>query len=305
MLRYSLSLALLAAFFNAAFAAEKPALRVVGYLPEYRLAEFSPDAARGLTDLIFFSVLPEPDGKFSAPILDEPATRKLLDGVRKQKIRIHLCIGGWDRSQKFAEIAGTAESRKSFAAGAIAFCRTREFAGIDLDWEHPADESQQQNYGLLLEELARVFHADKREVSLAMAGWQQLADNAFRAVDAVNLMSYDGPQRHSTFEQAVEEVGSLRKRKVPAAKIRLGLPFYGRGIEERDKVLTYAQIVQQHAPKPNVNEMDGLYFNGPDLIRKKLDWARQQKLGGVMIWEIGQDAPGDVSLLKLIGKLAR
>ena len=301
ILLISVSVSLLSA---DVFAVE-PEFRIVGYLPEYRVADLDREAIRSLTDLIFFSVFPEAAGKFGSQVLDDPATQKLLKEVREQKIRLHLCVGGWDRSKGFPELAETADSRQQFAAGALAFCREHEFAGIDLDWEHPADEAQQTNYGLLLQELARVFHAEQKEVSLAMAGWQQLSDKAFESVDGVNLMSYDGPGRHATFEQAVQEIESLRKRKVPAAKIRLGVPFYGRGIQDRDKVLTYSQILQQHRPKPAVNEVADLFYNGPELIRKKTKWARGQKLGGIMIWEIGQDARGKESLLGVIRQSSR
>jgi len=288
-----------------ATAQKTPPFRVVGYLPEYRLPDYEAARAAPLTDLIFFSVLPAADGAFESPVLDKPATVQLLNAVRKQGVRVHLCVGGWDRSQKFPEVAATEESRRTFAKGALDYCRTHDFAGIDLDWEHPTDEAQQEHYGLLLEELARVFHAEQKEVSLAMAGWQHLSARAFAAVDGVNLMSYDGPERHATFDQAVREVAGLRKENVPAAKIRLGLPFYGRGITNRDQVSTYAQIVQMHRLKANVNEIDGLFFNGPDLIKQKVAWAQKQKLGGVMVWEIGQDAAGDKSLLKVIRKSVR
>ena len=46
--------------------------------------------------------------------------------------------------------------------------------------------------------------------------------------------------------------------------------------------------------------MDGLYFNGPDLVAKKTRYALEQKLRGVMFWELGQDADGADSLLSVI-----
>ena len=37
------------------------------------------------------------------------------------------------------------------------------------------------------------------------------------------------------------------------------------------------------------DEAGGYYFNGPDLIMRKTRLARELGLGGVMIWEVGQD----------------
>jgi GH18 family chitinase len=45
-----------------------------------------------------------------------------------------------------------------------------------------------------------------------------------------------------------------------------------------------------------------MYFNGVSTITRKVKFAQQTLLGGVMIWEIGQDATGDNSLLKSILK---
>ena len=64
-------------------------------------------------------------------------------------------------------------------------------------------------------------------------------------------------------------------------------------------------LAQEH-PEVGVrgghDEVAGYYFNGPDTIRKKVQAAKMMGLGGVMIWEVGQDFhPDDErSLLKAI-----
>jgi GH18 family chitinase len=112
-------------------------------------------------------------------------------------------------------------------------------------------------------------------------------------------MAYDGDGRHSTYEFAVEAVEKLKRQGVPAAKILLGLPFYGRGVKNRSES-TYAQIFSKHHPALDVDEVGGVYFNGAAMIERKTRFARQNHLGGVMIWEIGQDVPGEASLLEAI-----
>ena len=47
-----------------------------------------------------------------------------------------------------------------------------------------------------------------------------------------------------------------------------------------------------------------MYFNGPETIAKKTRYAIEAGLGGVMIWELGQDAEGEASLLQAITKTA-
>lgn len=275
--------------------------RAVGYLPDYRVGAINPAVGRHLTDLVYFSVKPTPTGQFESKTLDDAKTTTLLKRFRDEHgVRIHVCVGGWDRSQGFAEIAATTASRRLFANGLVTSCRQHDFDGADLDWEHPKDDAESKNYGSLLSEIARAFKPHKLRLTAAMAAWQTLTAEGIAAVDAIHLMSYDNPGRHSTFETSQADIAKFRKLGVPAGKLCLGLPFYGRGITASDRVTTYSEIVSPKPLAPETDEVDGLFFNGPATIRKKTQFAIEQKLGGVMVWEIGQDAKGDASLLRVI-----
>ena len=281
-------------------AAGKSGLRIVGYLPDYRIEQIDASVGRYLTDVVFFSVLPEPRGQFVSSTLQSPKTNAVLKRLRDEfHVRIHLCVGGWDRSQGFADIAATPASRKLFADGLTAYCLQHQFAGADLDWEHPQNETESKNYGLLLAEVSQAFKPRGLELTAAMASWQTLTPAGIQAVDAIHLMSYDAEGRHSTLEQAQSDVRKFLGAGVPSGKLRLGLPFYGRGVTERNLTKTYAEIVSQGISK-ETDEVNGLYFNGTKTILAKTRFAKDQKLGGVMVWEIGQDAVGDKSLLKVI-----
>lgn len=280
---------------------ENTSFRVVGYLPDYRVLAIDPAVGRHLTDLVFFSVKPTPTGQFDSKVLNDTRTTGLLKRFRDEHgVKIHLCVGGWDRSQGFAEIAATVESRRLFAKGLLAFCQLHQFDGADLDWEHPKDARESKNYGALLSEIARAFKPHKLRLTAAMAAWQTLTAEGIAAVDAIHLMSYDNPGRHSTFEASQADVAKFRKLGVPAGSLCLGLPFYGRGITAGDRVKTYSEIVALKPLAPEIDEADGLFFNGPATIRKKVQFAIDQKLSGVMVWEIGQDAKGEASLLRVI-----
>ena len=63
---------------------------------------------------------------------------------------------------------------------------------------------------------------------------------------------------------------------------------------------SYGAIVEEFQPGPGIDEIGGWYFNGPNMMRRKVEWATARGLAGVMIWEISQDAPGDDSLLRAI-----
>ncbi len=274
-------------------------LRVVGYLPDYRVAGIDPAVGSLLTDVVFFAIDPQPGKPLQHPRWNK-AQPLLSKWKRDHGVRVTMSLGGWNRSTGFAKIASTAESRASFAAAALKLCQDDGLDGVDLDWEHPKGAREEADYAALILELKRVLQPHNLTVTAAVAGWQNLPKEGWQALDAVHLMAYDGPGQHSTYDAAVADVQRLIDKGVPADRIRLGLPFYGRGIKSRDKTLTYAEIVKQHSPAPEINEIDGVYFNGPDLIRLKTKYAAEKQLGGVMIWEIGQDAAGNDSLLRVI-----
>lgn len=280
-----------------AVAADKP--RVVGYLPEYRVGSIDPAVGKYLTDVIFFSIDPQPGKPLRHPRWE--AAKPLLMAWKKDHgVHVTITLGGWNRSSGFPKIAATEDSRRAFAEDVLKLCRDYELNGVDLDWEHPKTTQEEANYAALIIELQRVLKPQGLTLTAAVAGWQHLPEAAWQALDAVHLMAYDGPKQHATYESAVADVQRLLENGVRPEQIRLGLPFYGRGVTERNKVLTYAEIVKRLSPAPDVNEVNGVYFNGPEMCRRKWDFAREKKLDGMMIWEIGQDAPGDASLLRTI-----
>lgn len=274
--------------------------RIAGYLPDYRAAGFDPEAAKGLTDLFLFSAEPSADGRLDFSRLDGFPWAALQEFKAREGVRLHLCVGGWGRSTHFPVVAGSGPRREEFVRSALRFCLERELDGLDLDWEHPANEAEEEAYADLMEDLRRGFEPHGLVLSLTMAGWQRVPRRAFAAVDWVQVMSYDHPGAHSTFEAAEAEVRKLILSGVPTEKLVLGLPFYGRDMTKRERTMSYRDILERYRPEPNVNEVDNLFFNGPELIRRKTEFALEAGLAGVMFWELGQDATGDRSLLKVI-----
>lgn len=273
---------------------------VVGYLPDYRAAEFDARRVGGLTDLIVFSAEPGATGQLDLSRLKGVPWAKLRAYKTRERVRLLLCVGGWERSGHFATVVGSAEKRRAFVQSAVRVCLEERLDGVDLDWEHPKDRGEQEGYAALLGELRAGFAPHGLMLSVTIAAWQALPRAGIAAVDRVHVMAYDHDGRHSTLEGAQRDVEKLRKAGVPTDKIILGLPFYGRGVKERSRTLTYGEIVRKYPMKVASDEVDGVYFNGPATIRRKTEYAREGGLGGVMIWEIGQDAAGEQSLLQVI-----
>ncbi|MBS0262959.1 MAG: hypothetical protein JSS02_13525 [Planctomycetes bacterium] len=279
--------------------------RVVGYLPDYRAEQFAPESCEGLTDLCLFSAEPSDTAGLSLTRLQKLPWNKLREFKKRQQVRLILCVGGWERSAQFSTVSATPELRRKFAQAALQICRDQGLDGVDLDWEHPRNATEQDQYGLLLAELRTTFRPYELQLSVTLAGWQTLPTDAFAAVDRVQVMAYDHEGQHATLEAARRDFESVRKAGVPAQKIVLGVPFYGRDTQNRNQTLAYRDIVSQWNPRPTVDEIGTLYFNGHATIRRKTEFALGANAGGIMIWEIGQDAPGDQSLLRVIRDTVR
>lgn len=279
--------------------------RVVGYLPDYRMDRFDPKTCEIVTDLTYFSVEPSGDGGLDKRRLKPESLVTLRKLKAQYPVRLILSVGGWGRSARFAEVATSPALRTKFATELVKFCEENHFDGVDLDWEHPKGAGQVRDHGLMLTEIRQQFKSHGYLLTMAVAGWQSLSPESVAAVDWFNLMAYDADGRHSTFEFAQNDVARLAKQGVPASKICLGLPFYGRDIKNRSRERTYADLIR-NLKSNDVDEVDGFYFNSIATIEKKTKFAMEEaKLAGVMIWELGQDSRDDRSLLTAIGKTIR
>lgn len=297
MLRLSLLLLMTSMMANA----EPPqSFRVAGYLPDYRAASYDLPSAIGLSDLILFSAEPDEEGHLDLRRLKDVPWVKLRQFKTRERIRLILCVGGWDRSKHFATTATTLKKRRTFVQSAVKICLEERLDGLDLDWEHPKNAEEQAGYSQLLTDLRDAFQPHGLCLSVTMAGWQRLTPKAYAAADWIQVMAYDHDGRHSTFDRAKEDVLAVIESGASPKKIVLGLPLYGRDIKQRNIARSYREIVAQHNPPPEQDQVAGIYFNGPTTLSRKVRLARESSWGGIMVWELGQDAPSPKSLLQAI-----
>jgi len=125
---------------------------------------------------------------------------------------------------------------------------------------------------------SRRLSARKLQLTIAAAAGSPCCLIRFAPVDRVHLMAYDANGRHSTYQLAEADVDRLIARGVPAEKICLGVPFYGRASTSVARTELLADR-KQFAPEPDVDEIDGRILQRAGHNRAQVKLARRQKAG--------------------------
>lgn len=290
--------AALASIAPEAIAEPPSAFRLVGYLPWYRLKTWSASHADALTDLIYFGIQPTTRGEFPANPIDRPALEKLRDLKRVIGCRLHICVGGGDRSAGFAALVERPRRRWAFVRQLRELAQRGGFDGVDYDWEHPNGDAQLADYHRLIDETRRTW-GNHGQVTVAQSPWRDFGRGIYDAVDRVHVMSYNHKHPHARLADAQADVERMLKFGCPRDKLVLGVPFYGRN--QRGRSRTYAEIAGSAAFQAGSDLVDGFAFNSRRTLRQKTRYTLDEELAGIMIWELGQDAAeADRSLLQAI-----
>ncbi len=293
LLRLALGALLLAA------APVRAQFRVVGYVPAWRGGVDRAQLAR-LTHVNYAFLLPTATGGL-LPIENPAKLRDLVAKAHASGVKVLVSVGGWNNGDHsaFDAIGADTALGRAFCANLFGFARQYRLDGIDLDWEHP-DARTASAYAALVQRLAAGLHARGRLLTAAVAGgaWAGagIPNSVFDSVDFLNIMAYDNPApAHSTYVQAAQSLAYWEGRGLPAGKAVLGLPFYGQPSGE-----AFAALVARGAD-PRADLLKDVGYNGLPTIEAKTNLALDQA-GGVMIWELTQDAAGPNSLLAAIAQ---
>lgn len=291
-----------------------PAVRISGYFLGHNNWHSSIDQIdlTRITDLNIAFINPNEAGEFTI----DDNLKKVIQAAKKNNVRTYMSIGGGSAPEYLGEMIQP-EHRQAYINGLLKACEEFQFDGIDVDLENDLINA---HYASFVSALGAELRSKKKLMTAALASWNgnKIADSTMSQYDFINIMSYDktGPWRpdkpgqHSPYEMVPEDFNYFNKtRSVPAGKLLIGLPFYGYGFGEQvASSMRYREIITAYPGSEDKDEIrldngSMLYYNGRTTIRKKVEFALDNKVGGVMIWELKQDSPDDRSLLKLIHSL--
>ncbi|MFI1353575.1 glycosyl hydrolase family 18 protein [Streptomyces sp. NPDC020898] len=262
-------------------------------------------------------------------------------------IKVLYSFGGWTYSGGFAQAAA---NPAAFAASCKAVVEDPRWAdvfdGIDIDWEYPnacgltCDTSGPAAFKNLMSALRSQFGANYLVTAAITAdgssgGKIDAADygGAAAYADWYNVMTYDyfgafdadGPTApHSPLTSyagipvagfnSADAIAKLKAKGVPAAKLLLGIGFYGRGWTGVTQSApggaatgaapgTYEAGIEDYkilkTSCPATGTIAGTAYarcgtnwwsyDTPATIAGKMTWAKNQSLGGAFFWEFSGD----------------
>ncbi len=283
--------------------------RIVGYFPSW---SGDPKVIRykALTHINYAFALVDPSGDFR-PVEAPEKLGALVAKAHSSGVKVLISIGGWNEgdTSAFGAISSDPDRIQNFVQRTVDFLTLFHLDGVDLDWEFP-DQATSAGYTALVQTLSDTLRPRGWRVSLAVTATddngQFISQEALQAADWINVMAYDDgygqpaavPHSSYFYTRAALDYW-LKSRQVPASKVILGVPFYGRSLIDRH-ARTYRSLVQQFPAAVVTDVAGGFNFNGPETIRAKVVNQARLRAGGVMIWQLNQDAQGSQSLLSLI-----
>ena len=179
--------------------------------------------------------------------------------------------------------------------------------GVDIDWEAPQTSDDYRNYILLVEEAHKeLLQKHGIMISIALHPRQVMPPPFYNLISRVNLMAYDMITQegghHAKMEKMMEAVKILIREGCPKSQVVVGIPAFARHTRNPGQVQTYSEIMDAILrANPNIEQKaatqhsswKGFLFDAPRMVRQKVHYAMKEGLGGVFIWELGQDKQHD------------
>lgn len=241
--------------------------------------------------------------------------RQLVELKKSHNVYIVLSIGGWTAGG-FSEMASTHRRRRAFVRDCKRIVKDYHLDGIDIDWEYPSSSeagissspADIDNFTLLMRELRKALGKDYLLSCATIADARFVNFKAIEPyVDLVNIMMYDvgnPPYHHAALYRsdmsgrvtAQEAVQAHLDAGIPANKLVLGVPFYGRSVKGFGDT-AYGALVGRSdvvrmwddvAKAPYLADSEGRMactYEDAESLAWKCKFIKQAGMRGAMYWE--------------------
>jgi chitinase len=270
------------------------------------------------THITLTFILPNTDASLQTQDMDQ-IIDPLVKLAHEKNKKVLVSVGGaTGYGDAFQKIATDKNLLNKFTQSVNAYVVRHQIDGVDIDWEYWTKQAINKQGGndpvessLLVDLLAALRAKLPKNILMTtdiFAGYwygEQYLPEIQQYLDYVVLMAYDftgawksSPITHhsdyATFKKSIKFVLDKGFKK---EKLLVGFPTYGiefidgRNIQV-NKDHSYKSIVetieQQHGDYKS-GKIGHLFFETPELVRKKSQYILEQQLAGVLIFELTQD----------------
>lgn len=329
---------------------------VIGYVPGFR-GELDEDMidANKLTHINYAFVDVKDSMAWLTNIATDTINFKKLNQLKKDNpnLKILISIGGWSWSENFSDAVLTENSRNKFAITSASIVEQNDLDGVDIDWEYPGMKGEdnvfrtedKENFTLMfkaireaLDELSKKT-GKNYQLTTALPCFPKLFEvtemgEVSKYLDYVNIMAYDFyvsgdtaghhsnlyPSENYEWEDSGEKAyNEFTKAGVPAEKLVLGIPFYGRswimksddnrGINRqvdstiraggytdiKDSVMIRPGMVRYWDDKAkapylwNAATRQLVTYDDEESVKYKCEYIKAHHMAGVMFWQYASD----------------
>ena len=307
---------------------------VVGYLAAFKGLDREMKQ-RGLdqyTHLVIAFVNPTPSGDFigadalacapagNGSMISDAQLRALVASAHRSRIKVLASVGGAvipPCGGDWSQLLG-ASTREILVRNLVALVDRYDLDGLDIDLEGElmTKIDKDGDYTPFVQALADALHQRSKLVTAATGSYPggMVPDASLPFFDLIGIMSYDqvGPtwgtpgSEHSTYAQAEADLALWISKGVPAIKLALGVPFYGRGFGDYREGWNLQEIATEFGDRQLDSDVAGqrcggcsyITYNGLPTLERKAELAGAWG-AGVMVWEVGQDLTNGRAIARL------
>jgi chitinase len=278
-------------------------------------------------------------------------SRALTGDAHSAGVKVLLSLGGWGWDRQFAAIVSRPESEEHYIKGVLEVVDGFDYDGIDIDWEYPDTEAEVAGFARLARRFRKELDAIGARKGTPMVLTMAASANPgtlkwlgkellVETMDWINVMTYDftGERsdyagHHSPLYASSKQPGGnprstertmtylLEERGLPADRLAVGIPLYGRGFAVAAPYASTRGIpkTKGRIPQGNYSNLHRLQHEegwqrhwdeetrNPWLIAPqgappavigydddesaaiKSEWAMKQGFRGVFFWQIAAD----------------
>ncbi len=280
--------------------------------------------------------------------------RELVGDAHEAGVKMLVSLGGWGWDKQFAAIVSKPEAEDRYVASVMKIVEEADYDGIDLDWEYPDTENEVVGF----ERLTRRFRKQLDELGakkgkpmlITMAASSNPGtlkwlgkDFLLETMDWINVMTYDfagdwtpyAGHHSPLFASSKPPRGTppstestitflLEKRGLPANRLAVGIPLYGRGFAVSEPyAATKKGQSKSRVPQGNYANLNKLQheqgwtrqwddetknpwliapdrsvvigYDDVESVALKTEWTLQKGLRGVFFWQVNADRLADGS----------